>query len=464
MNKYKKLISNTLTFGIGTFSSKLLVFFLMPFYTRFLEPGQYSDTELITNMANLLMPIVTVGIISSVVRFGLDQAYDKQSVFTTGVLTLGGGFALYMAALPLLVNVDIIGEYTILVTLYVVMSAVKSLFSTFVRSLQYVKLFAFDGVLSTIMTILFNILFLMAFHMGVTGYVLATIAADFCSSVFLFLMASLWRYFRPKKFNWTLTKSMLRYCVPLIPTSLFWWITNVSDKYIVTALVGSEENGLYSIAYKIPNLLVLVSNIFTEAWQMTAVTEKDSADKSHFFTKVFSTYQSLLFIASALIICCSKIFTRLLTAPSYYESWKFIPILVIATAFSCFATFFGSVYMVEKKSLITLVTVLTGAVSNIALNFLLIPSLKANGAALATFTSYFLVFIMRVVTSRKLIRVRINALQMGLNLLLIGAQAYILIAEIPHWAVLELGLTAAIIVLNIRPLLNGAKRLLKRTP
>lgn len=462
MNRYRRLISNTLTFGIGTFSSKVLVFLLMPLYTRILTPDQYSDTELITNMANLLMPIVSVGIISSIMRFGLDRAYDKQSVFTTGILTIGSGFAIYLLLLPALIHVEIIGKYTMLVTLYVIMSALKSLMSNFVRALQYVKLFAFDGVLSTIMTIIFNIFFLVVFHWGVNGYVLATIAADFCSTIFLFFMASLWRYFSLHKFDRGLTKSMLRYCVPLIPTSLSWWITNVSSKYIVAAMISSEVNGLYSVAFKIPNLLVLVSTIFTEAWQMTAITEKDSADKNVFFTKVFASFQSLLFIASSLIICCSKIFTKLLTSDAFYDSWQYIPLLVIATAFSCFSNFFGSVYMVEKKSMLTLVTVMTGAASNVALNFLLIPQMGANGAALAAVLSYIILFLMRVFTSRKLIRIKINVLQMGLNILLTGAQAYVMIMEIPYWVVIQLVLVVAMMAINVKPLLTGAKRILKR--
>ena len=36
MDKYKKLLYNTLTFGLGTFGSKILTFLMMPFYTKVL--------------------------------------------------------------------------------------------------------------------------------------------------------------------------------------------------------------------------------------------------------------------------------------------------------------------------------------------------------------------------------------------------------------------------------------------
>lgn len=40
MDKYKKLASNTIIFAIGTFSSKVLSFLLMPFVTRMMGAGR----------------------------------------------------------------------------------------------------------------------------------------------------------------------------------------------------------------------------------------------------------------------------------------------------------------------------------------------------------------------------------------------------------------------------------------
>lgn len=47
MDKYKRLLSNTLIFAIGTFSSKVLVFLLVPFYTNLLTKGEMGTADLI---------------------------------------------------------------------------------------------------------------------------------------------------------------------------------------------------------------------------------------------------------------------------------------------------------------------------------------------------------------------------------------------------------------------------------
>ena len=57
MNRYQKLCSNTVILGIGTFGSKLLVFLLMPLYTAWLTTAEYGAAEMVTSIANFLIPI-----------------------------------------------------------------------------------------------------------------------------------------------------------------------------------------------------------------------------------------------------------------------------------------------------------------------------------------------------------------------------------------------------------------------
>ncbi|MEG2053454.1 MAG: polysaccharide biosynthesis protein, partial [Oscillospiraceae bacterium] len=84
MNKYKRLLSNTVLFGISSFSSKILILLLMPFYTSILNPAEKAVTDQILKSGNLLIPLVSIGIANAVIRYGLDKAYKKEDVFTSG--------------------------------------------------------------------------------------------------------------------------------------------------------------------------------------------------------------------------------------------------------------------------------------------------------------------------------------------------------------------------------------------
>jgi len=466
LDKYKKLISNTLIFAIGTFSSKLLVFLLMPLYTRVLTDAQYGVVDLLMQTGNLLLPLVSLGINNAIIRFGLDKECDDRDVFTGGLTTLASGYVIFLIAYPLLRwALSFAGSAEItnnigLIYLFVLLSTTRSLFASFVRSQERTRLFALDGVLSTAYTIGFNILFLVVFKWGITGYMMAVVCADALSSIFLFITGKLHRFINFKRLRWSNLSPMLRYCIPMIPTTVFWWITNVSDRFIVTAMLGEGANGLYAASYKIPTVLTLVSGIFIDAWQMSAISEARSQERAKFFTNVFKSYQALIFFAASGLILFAKFITYFMVSPAFYPSWQYVPFLIMATGFSCMVSFSGSVYMVEKKSVLILLTTLVGAAINVVLNFLLIPRYGVNGAAFATFVSYAVVFALRAGNTRRYIPVNWGVARLAINTAILMAQSLVLILEPLWWIPAEIILCAGLVAYNFKGLLETAQRIL----
>lgn len=460
-NKYKNLAQNTMIFAIGTFSSKILVFLMMPIYTRALSTGEYGTVDLIQQISNLLVPVVTLGVTNALIRFGADRSYKKKDVFTTGLICLAGGFALLLCCIPLMRMISYTADHTLLLYCFVLMSSLRELCSNFARAKGYVKLFAFDGFVSTFMTCLLTIVFLLGFHWGITGYLTAIIVSDALSSLFLFISARLFRNIKLRGLDRRTFRQMLRFAIPMIPSTLLWWIVSVSDRYIITYVIGTEANGLYAAAYKIPTVIVLVATIFMNAWQVSAFAEThDKKALARFFSNVFNGYQSLIFFAGGLLIPFAKICTMLLVANDYYTSWQYIPFLMLATIYNCLVQFMGSIYMVERKSAATLVTSIIAGAVNIAGNFLLIPLCGVNGAAYSTCFSYFLVFIIRAVHTKKLIRMRYSALKFGVNVVLTLASASIMVAEVPGWIIYEIILTALVVLVNFKVLLQSLRKIL----
>ena len=93
--------------------------------------------------------------------------------------------------------------------------------------------------------------------------------------------------------------------------------------------------------------------------------------------------------------------------------------------------------MVKKKSMLSLVTTAAGAGLNIGLNFLLIPMMGVNGAALATFASYLFVFLLRAVSARWFIFIDYGTGKLIANTLLLAAQSACMLLEPPYWALLQ---------------------------
>ncbi len=462
MGRYKKLFMNTAVLGIGTFASKFLVFFMMPLYTGCLLPEEYSTADLITQSANLLMPLACAGITNGVFRFAMDENEDKRSIFSSGLSVLFGMSLVFLLLSPLVGLFDALDSYVLLVAVYVLAANFHAVVAQYIRAKGNTVLFSLGGIMGTAIVIGLNLLFLLVFDMGVTGYVLSIILSDVIVTIVLFLVARLYRDVDLKTVRRFKMGEMLKYSIPMIPTTVFWWITSVSDRYLVIEMQGSEVNGLYAAAYKVPTLLTLVCTVFIEAWQFSAIDEKNEEERSAFFTNVFAGFQGVMFMAASGLILVAKPVTAILLDEKYYTSWEYIPVLSLAMVYSALVTFMGSIYMVRKKSVHSFLTAALGAVTNIVLNILLIPKFSAMGAAFATFVSYFIVMIFRGIDARKMVRFDLGLLRLVFNTLAIGAQCVITTMEVKWWLLWDLVLFASIVVVNGRNILSSVLDVLKK--
>ena len=133
-NKYKTLVSNTMLISLGTFGSKLLVFFMVRFYTSYLTPADYGTADLITQTANLLFPLISLGITDGVFRFAVDHTEQRRNIFSVGVYTILAGAVLLVAILPLLGLFPQFDGFLWLIALYTMCSCLHALCAQFVRA------------------------------------------------------------------------------------------------------------------------------------------------------------------------------------------------------------------------------------------------------------------------------------------------------------------------------------------
>lgn len=463
MNQYKKLMSNTAIFAIGTFSSKILVFLMTRFYTGILSTADYGIVDIIMQTCNVIIPIASLCIPQAVIRYGLEKTESKHEIFSIGFFTILIGFALILPFSPLIGSIRGLQGYTLLIYVYVLTSSLQSLCAQFVRARGHVKLYALDGMFRTFITILLNIFFLAKMGWGISGYVFSIICADALSALMLFLIDNLYRYLHIRAFERSTAKKMLSYALPLIPTSLCVWIFSMSDRYFILYMIGETENGLYSLANKLPTILVLVSGIFIEAWQISTINNNSKEEQEHFFSKVGNVYQSLVFMMASGIILTAKLSVYILAGSAeYFVAWKFIPLLVFGTAFACLSNFQNSIYTLHKKTTFSFVTAIVGASLNLVLNYLLIPKMAGNGAALATLTSYIVMFLIRAVHTRKFLRVHWKIPKFVLTFLLLCVQSFFMLHEGPFWIPIQLLLFTLIVLIGGQDILLAIRRVLKR--
>ena len=459
-------MKNTLIFTVGSFGSKFLAYFLTLLYNSFISPEEMSLVEIIRDSGNALIPAAFFCASEAILRFGLDKKEKKDEVFTAAVVITFCGMTLLAVLSPLFNLLDnFIEGHGFMLYVFIFTSCFRQNCQQAVRAKNQLRLFALDGILATLTLLIFNLLFIAVFRMGTIGYFISLILSDLCSILFLTYMADLGRLLHLEKINFRLVKRMLAYSLPLVPSMIMWWITSASDKFFVKGMLGDAANGVYSFAYRIPSLVAMVTTIFQQAWQISAITELKENGVSRFYGRVYSIYQSVMFMAGAGIIMLCVPLTNILAGnafPEYKDAYVYIPILTIATVFSCFATFLSSIYAATKKSLNSMWTSIAGAVTNIILNFLLIPKIGVQGAAIATLASYLLCYLLRLADTRKAVRFKVNHVKAAANVAALSAMsAAVIFGAKPLWLWLAAGFVL-VTILNLGEFAATIRAFLRR--
>lgn len=422
MNAYKKLINNSFTFAIGNLGSKIISLILVPLYTFYLSAPEYGTVDITTTTVTMLVPIISASIFDAVLRFAMDEDESEAIILTNSVVVSSIGIIVSLLFFPILHFFDIMSSYLVYIYIILIAQIFEKVFNQFVRAIGKVKIFALNGVLLTFTTGLYNIIFLVFLKQGISGYFIATILSYFTSIVFLILSTNLLKNIRISNFSKEVTKNMLRYSVPLVPNSVAWWLINTSSRYFILYFVGISANGLFAVASRIPALVNLINQIFTQAWQLSAIEEYNNENKSKFYSNVFKYLATFLFVGTSGIIVIIKPIFMYLFASEYYEAWIVVPFLLLGTVFSSFAGFIGTNYIAAKQSKGVLKTSIYSGIVSIILNYILIPTFGFIGAGLSSMFSFFVLFIIRFYDTKRYVELNIRWKSIVLNIFIIFLQ------------------------------------------
>lgn len=463
MNKYSKLIKNSGIFAIANMGSSIVSFILVRFYTELLSTEQYGTIDFLTTLSSMLIPFITLAIVEAVLRFGIDNE-DKISVLSNGLLVGIIGNLVAFFIIPLIVGRTAYSSYAYWIVCLILSTSLDNIAAQFVRGIGKVQTFAVCGILKTFVLVSCNIFLLAGLKMKVEGYLLSMIVSEIVSFFFLFIKVKLWKYisFRP---NREILKEMIIYSLPLMPSSLAWWVMNASDKYMLIAFIGIQANGLYAVAHKLPTLINLCNSLFFQAWQLSAVEESDSNSKQTFYTNVFNTLAMVLLIVCSVLLLIMKPLMHVLVSSDYGEAWKLTPFLVISMVFSAFSSFIGTNYTVTKKTGGALKTTIIGALVNVVLNYFLIKAWGINGAAFATMVSFFVMWIVRAIDTREFIKIKYQYTKMVISLVAIFVQAFVIAVGSTY--VFMVGLICLVIVIisynkDVMTIINEIIKVLRR--
>ena len=426
-NKKKQLVKNTIIIFLGKTSTQLISFFLLPLYTAYLTTSQYGLVDLIQTYVTLLVPILTLETEMSIFRYLIDSRGKEDD---TEKLMNNNFYILFISMLIfsfvyLLVCLTTNIPYKLLIYFDVLVCLLSGNFLQVARGMGKTVDFSIACVVTGITTIISNLILIVGLGFRADGMILSMALANGVCSIYLFIRLKLYKYLSFKLKDTKLIKGMLKYSLPLVPNGVSWWIVNVSDRTIISWLIGSAANGLYAISNKFPTILSSLLGIFNLSWSESSSLHINDPDRESFFSDVINSMIKLFSCIGLCLITVMPFIFPIFINNKFHDAIYYIPILVIAYVFNVVISLYTGIYIGLKKTKEVASTTIIGAIINIVLNLMFIKIIGIWAAAISTALSYFAMMMYRYFDLKKYMKITFDKKAL-LSLLFVFTLAFVI--------------------------------------
>ena len=412
----KSLGQQSLIYGVGHVAARGVTFLLLPLYTNVFSLEEYGIISLIFTFLGFMNVILHYGLDASLLKHYvqanneerkliLSNTYVSFVITTTAIVTL---LVLFRHQVSDLFFGSDLPQISLLVAGILFFDVLWTIHTLILRAEGKPVFFTLVNFFNVLSSLGLNLLLVLYFQMGIFGVLLSNLITS--GLIFIATLPIIINRISFSNLSLKRWKKLMNFGLPFLPAGIFSMTLELSDRYILRYLTNLETVGLYNAGYKLGMLLMLVVMGFNMAWQPFFL-KKEKSEKDYIaqITTLITATLGLLWIL--LIIWVEDIVRFQIAGFSffgsqYWSSTQIVPIIALAYIFhAAYLLQIPGVYLMEKSSWVAWIRGL-GAITNIVLNFLLIPSLGIIGAATATCLSFILMAVFIFTVNRNIFPIK----------------------------------------------------------
>ncbi len=395
----KKVIRNVSFYTIGAIIPKVIGFFLLPIFTRYLSPTEYGIINYTNSITIFLLAFTVLSLNTYLLRhlFDYEKEEDRKKLIGNVFLFITIiNFIMLGAELVLFPKIILAFNIKVKFHPYFLLALINNFLSVF--SVVPLIIYRYKGkainfvvinATKSFIQVILSLILVIHFNMGVLGRYYGSLIANV-----IFLVIYILIIYKNTILNLNLPqiKRGLKFSLPLVPSTFLHIIVNVADRIILERYVPLAALGIYSVSYTLGTVLQIFAYSSYLAFEPIVFSKIGKVDFSKTIIKIRKYYLYIIFCLSFLYALFSKEILYMMASSKFSSGYKVIPIIIFATIFLSENYLFGTILIGNKKTKISLILNLIGAVINVIVNLLLIPIIGIYGAAVSTLTSYMVMF------------------------------------------------------------------------
>lgn len=431
MSREKELAKNTVILSLGRFLPRLVAIVTLPIVTARLTKAEYGTYDLILTLIMLIMPIATLQIQSAAFRFLIDYRGDREN--SARIIT-----NIFAVSLPIAIVVSVVIGFfmtglsvllKIIISLYFIADLLYNTISQIARGLSFNGVYSVGSILLSVINGIGIVLSVQLMDKGLLGVVISLVIANFIAVLYIALKCKIIQYIDCKYISASTIKEMIGYSWPMIPNNLSSWVLRLSDRIIITAVLGVEANAVYAVANKIPGLLSVAQSVFVMAWHENASIAVKDKDARAYYSKMCDSIFSLLLGFTALLIGFTPIIFFILIRGDYSGAYNQIPILMLGMFFYCFSSFQGGIYIAHKKTANVGITTMVAAAINFIVDIVSVRFIGITAGSLSTLIAYVVLYVYRSIDVQRFQKIDYNLKKQAVLIALVIVMLVICFAQ-----------------------------------
>lgn len=409
MSKGKLLIDNILVYGLGGVINKIIPLVMLPIVTRLLPDTTYFGiNDLQSSIVALVSSFAIFGLFDALYRMFFEKQEKTYQVSMCSTSLIFVALSAMLAGIVVIVLKDYIALEVFQNTKYdylcyiiaatTIADTIKVIVQAPTRMQNKRKIFIITNFVTSICT------YSLAIPMLIMGYyVTALPLAGLFSSVIMDII--FWKlnynWFDFSLFNKGYLKELLRIGVPLMPTFVIFWIFNSCDRLMISNYLGVAANGIYAVGSKLAHASQIINTAFGGGWSYFMYSTMNDSNRVKYNSIIFELLSGIIFFSSICIFVFAEPIYQLFFTGDYVSGFIVSPYLFCAPLMQMLFFVASDQLLIIKKSWPITVMLFGGVVANVLLNYLLIPLMGIEGAAVATLLGYTISLFMCIVVVQR---------------------------------------------------------------
>lgn len=416
----KKLFSQTVIYGLGIVLNRSVNFILLPVYTRYYQPQEIGMLTLLQSLSFFLLVIYALGMETSFMKYFIEEKdtkkrseiYSSTLIFLllfTGIISTGIYF--FSERVVSVFDFTDFDASILLLKIICILMVADTVYRfplLLFRAELKAKTYAYINLLTFAVNIISNIVMIVFLKMGIEAvlysYLLSVIVTLFVSII----ITSKYLTF---SVSFKRIKEMLKFGNKFIYIGLCLILIDMSDRFFLKYFFNEKVVGIYWANYRLATVMSLVIAAFKFSWTPYFLNLSNNPGNKKIISDIFTYFcfagLSLFLIFSILTdqFVQINILGFQFLDNNYFYGLSIVPLVLLAFFFSgAYSTMNAAPFFTDKTILILFISI-TGLLINTALNFLLIPIMEMNGAALSTLITYLSMFLIMYYYSQKIYKI-----------------------------------------------------------